>query len=624
MDSADHNISVDPDHWLGQVVPEVECPNCGLHLTYVGETPQDKIEALDLHSEIIRAKISRLATAGEQGKAKPRLPTPAGYKCFFCEVQPLSTSRATWRLNYGHFSAKDKANAQLRQEIIKRDSSTCMDCSLQLPAHMEVRHLDGDHTNNDPSNLRCVCPFCHMRDHLGPTGFADAAMVIASTRQSQAFINATMIACWYVLDRVPVLTDIRKKPSPGEPQDVLQSLRDGCTKLLGDIETKGRTWIEAFAPSAKETGTSDALNLSGQFTDPYAIGKLLDKLRYEPPEPEDGDSHQQPDTSDPAFMTEAYANRASTIACLVLLPRKEAFEAQCKDWFDYFDKYRPVSSWFGGLQELLRKHDIESPEALFTLVDQYNNDLQNRSSGGINGAYARALEQAQAKNTSVEDISEPDDLDMPALSVQQANQMQTLAEALAQAKPTATLPSTENVTKPESEKLPASLPVTTSAPAVDSGTQAIRTTPEPPAAPVARNDLEQHRPHQYGASVFQLFSAPISSAPTPAVTVAKGSHGGVNMLFPPAPAQEQKPVDAPPPTPTPLVQTATTPVQEPTPSPSKANLNSSWADWDSPVTSTPPESDSETDNDGVFFDPNGGDIDYQEPKTQTDDGAQSW
>ena len=70
----------------------------------------------------------------------------------------------------GSLSAVD-ASGQLRSSIkiwVKtRDSNKCVLCgwgsinptSGKIP--VEVDHIDGDHTNNVPTNLRTICPNCH-------------------------------------------------------------------------------------------------------------------------------------------------------------------------------------------------------------------------------------------------------------------------------------------------------------------------------------------------------------------------------------------------------------------------------------------------------------------------------
>ena len=46
----------------------------------------------------------------------------------------------------------------LRQQILQRDHYTCQACRRY---GNEVDHRDGDDSNQDPSNLQCLCKPCH-------------------------------------------------------------------------------------------------------------------------------------------------------------------------------------------------------------------------------------------------------------------------------------------------------------------------------------------------------------------------------------------------------------------------------------------------------------------------------
>ncbi|MEW6235830.1 MAG: HNH endonuclease [Candidatus Omnitrophota bacterium] len=42
----------------------------------------------------------------------------------------------------------------------------CAHCGFGVPAVLEVAHLDGNRTNNDPANLAILCPNCHKMHDL--------------------------------------------------------------------------------------------------------------------------------------------------------------------------------------------------------------------------------------------------------------------------------------------------------------------------------------------------------------------------------------------------------------------------------------------------------------------------
>lgn len=232
------------------------------------------------------------------------------------QSRPLSATPALRRLQFGHFSESDVENSELRKRILSRDKNTCVDCQLKLPRHMEVRHLDDDHTNNDEKNLVCVCPFCHCRDHLHTTGFASAGLLIGSAAQNQAIVNSMSLACWYILDRISDETDIRVIPS--DDTDEMKALRQAAELITLDFHTKSLRWGDAFGKVV---------------TEPDAFAEALSDLSVKQPE--------------------AYAARGETTKHLLILPQKAAFQTQCIDWFQHFDKVRPISSWAKGLDTWL-------------------------------------------------------------------------------------------------------------------------------------------------------------------------------------------------------------------------------------------------------------------------------
>ena len=268
----------------------------------------------------------------------------SAYKCPHCGIMPLSTSRATWRLPFGHFSEADPSNLGTRAAILARDQNTCVDCGLCLPRHMEVRHLDEDHTNNDPSNLVCVCPFCHMRDHLGPTAIASAAHVHAFDHLSQATVNRLTLLQWYLSSK-SVASDLRTKDAPIADQVSLHDLIVYFGSLTEKLTMLGNRWCTAYS----DANSADA--------DPYMFGKALMKLRYQEMLP--GKTPGTPlrlrnfNVLETHQQTDAYAKRSVPHAMFVLTPRKEAFAKQSRDWFAHFDQTRPIKSWSHGAQSLL-------------------------------------------------------------------------------------------------------------------------------------------------------------------------------------------------------------------------------------------------------------------------------
>lgn len=70
----------------------------------------------------------------------------------------------------GHTSLADRSVARLRSEVIQqaRHQRRCAGCDFAFGTsdQFELHHLDGDHANNDTSNLVPICEMCHAAFHL--------------------------------------------------------------------------------------------------------------------------------------------------------------------------------------------------------------------------------------------------------------------------------------------------------------------------------------------------------------------------------------------------------------------------------------------------------------------------
>jgi hypothetical protein len=364
-------------------------------MSYVGSGIQDRMQAYEVADKQHWQRMQTLSGV----ESKEIIEIPPGYKCMFCEVQPLSTSRATWRLPFGHFGEKDEANKELREKILKRDNYTCCDCALRLPRHMEVRHLDEDHSNNEPSNLKCVCPFCHMRDHLGPTGFAQAAYVVGSSRISQAQLNVIVLLCWYITDRVADPDDLRVTREAEEDAEL--ALSKAADRLLNELYTFGIRWTESLSKAA---------------IDPFTFGTILSRFRYEVMEDEEpkpgaakGGQKLKEVLKKSSDQTDGYKNRSASFSTLALLPRREAFQRQCKDWFNYLDGLRPVSVWEKGFESFLSRNDLEDEKAIYEIISAWNKVVGAER----NGTFTPILppfNKAKAEEVKVADPSPPETL----------------------------------------------------------------------------------------------------------------------------------------------------------------------------------------------------------------------
>ena len=247
---------------------------------------------------------------------------------------PPTSDRSLWRLSFGHFSEADTFHQPLRKHILERDHNRCSACGLEMSRHMEVRNIDGDHNNQDESNLVCICPFCHLCDHIGPTGFASAGLVIGTTNITQGQLNALTLAIWYVQARVKNDSDIRVAVKHDDASDgaALQRLRLTADDFWREQELKSVRWAQAYSSLA---------------TEPDILGGVLNDL---------ADKHPN-----------SYANREHLLRGLLVLPQRDAFDVQCSDWFEEFDRTRPISVWGKGLATLLGRFDT-TQEALYARV----------------------------------------------------------------------------------------------------------------------------------------------------------------------------------------------------------------------------------------------------------------
>lgn len=67
------------------------------------------------------------------------------------------------RTSRGHGQLKHVCSSCNRKPYAQFKKSTCEDCGF-IPAHMnqlDIDHVDGNHKNNDPVNLRTLCANCH-------------------------------------------------------------------------------------------------------------------------------------------------------------------------------------------------------------------------------------------------------------------------------------------------------------------------------------------------------------------------------------------------------------------------------------------------------------------------------
>lgn len=96
--------------------------------------------------------------------------------CAHCGPVPISKGGASWRCVIAHrakgkMGERARANARIYNRTYKTlherphrqfKQSQCETCGFAgHPCQLDVHHLDGNHRNNEPSNLQTLCANCH-------------------------------------------------------------------------------------------------------------------------------------------------------------------------------------------------------------------------------------------------------------------------------------------------------------------------------------------------------------------------------------------------------------------------------------------------------------------------------
>lgn len=104
-----------------------------------------------------------------------RLPSGLRPECKTCRKIEAATAykkdpskflvrNARWALNNPVAAKKAKIESELNSKPYRRfKKNECEHCSFMAidPCQLDVDHIDGNHSNNDPSNLQTLCANCH-------------------------------------------------------------------------------------------------------------------------------------------------------------------------------------------------------------------------------------------------------------------------------------------------------------------------------------------------------------------------------------------------------------------------------------------------------------------------------
>ena len=84
--------------------------------------------------------------------------------CSSCDKELYRTDRRRKRDNFLNARSTDKKRRPYREHVKER----CERCGF-TPEHicqLDVHHKDGDHNNNDVTNLQTLCANCHRLEHF--------------------------------------------------------------------------------------------------------------------------------------------------------------------------------------------------------------------------------------------------------------------------------------------------------------------------------------------------------------------------------------------------------------------------------------------------------------------------
>lgn len=123
------------------------------------------------------------------GKPDAQRPARLGNQPRFGVKRPL------WRKDDEHGHLDGAAFTTARESVFKRDNYACRYCGFKATKHQEIHHIDGDHHNQEPTNLLTVCNLCHQVHHLGMSGARNAGFIAALPELTQIEVNHIARAC---------------------------------------------------------------------------------------------------------------------------------------------------------------------------------------------------------------------------------------------------------------------------------------------------------------------------------------------------------------------------------------------------------------------------------------------
>lgn len=100
----------------------------------------------------------------------------------------IGIKRKLFRINDKDAERANQVFKAVRKKTLVEQSHSCYFCGITSKSN-EVHHLDDNHHNNQPDNLKVVCRLCHPYHHLG-----EAARPVALEAEQDGRISAKAVA----------------------------------------------------------------------------------------------------------------------------------------------------------------------------------------------------------------------------------------------------------------------------------------------------------------------------------------------------------------------------------------------------------------------------------------------